>query len=413
MLFPLNKTLTILLNKLIRSRAGRAKYISAMFALLLAVMLLLIAVQIQVNFNKLLSSDNTRDSIANFLVINRELTDATIGNTRLPDSLITDIKKQPFTEAVGTLESSRFKASIESSSTRFPFYTDISFESTPADFIDVNTADWHWEEGNPTIPVIVPNQFLDIYNFQFSISQNLPQLTPAVVKMIVFKITIYGEGNTVVFNGRVVGFSDRISSMLVPSSFMQWANKKFATNPATNPSRLIIKTKDPSDPRLVNYLSKKGLKTDNEKTRFSKFRRIVDIAVWILGVSGLIMLIFAVLIVTLFIQLTVTSCKPEIVLLITLGCSPKLLSNVLLKRFFMPGLYLVTLGTLLTATLQYLGFYFLQRQQVVLNPYLSPYTIVVACTLIMLIATANKYSIVESMTPYKKNSSDRLKQIIT
>ncbi|MEF3034445.1 hypothetical protein, partial [Pseudomonas aeruginosa] len=84
-----------------------------------------------------------------------------------------------------------------------------------------------------------------------------------------------------------------------------------------NPSRLIIKTKDPSDPRLINYLSKKGLKTDSEKTRFSKFRRIVDIAVLILGVSGLIMLIFAVLIVTLFIQLTVTSCKPEIILLLT------------------------------------------------------------------------------------------------
>lgn len=411
MLFPLNKALLILLNKLISSRAGKAKYISAMFALLLAVILLLMAVQIQVNFSKLLSSENTKDSIANFLVINRELTDATIGNARLPDSLIRDLEKQPFTEAIGTLESSRFKAAIESGSERFPFYTDISFESTPTDFIDVNTTNWHWEEGNPTIPVIVPTQFLDIYNFQFSISQNLPQLTPAIVKMIVFKITIYGNRDRAVFNGRVVGFSDRISSMLVPSSFMQWANKKFATTSFTNPSRLIIKTKDPSDPRLVNYLSKKGLKTDNEKTRFSKFRRIVDIAVWILGVSGLIMLIFAVLIVTLFIQLTVTSCQPEIVLLITLGCSPKQLSSLLLKRFFMPGLYLVAVGALITAILQYMGFYFLQRQQVQLNPYLSPFTIAVACTLIILIAAANQYSIMVSMTPYKKNSSDSSKRI--
>ncbi|MGL1381530.1 hypothetical protein ACSTIP_00475, partial [Vibrio parahaemolyticus] len=92
-----------------------------------------------------------------------------------------------------------------------------------------------------------------------------------------------------------------------------------ATTASKNPSRLIIKTKDPSDPRLVSYLSKKGLKTDSEKTRFSKFRRIIDTAVWILGASGLIMLFFAVLITTLFIQLTVTSCKPEITLLITLG----------------------------------------------------------------------------------------------
>ncbi len=373
-----------------------------MFALLLAVILLLMAVQIQVNFSKLLSSENTRDSIANFLVINRELTDANIGNSRLPDSLIADLQKQPFTEAIGTLEASRFKASIESNSSRFPFYTDISFESTPSDFIDVNTTDWHWEEGESLVPVIVPTQFLDIYNFQFSISQNLPQLTPAIVKMIVFKITIYGQGNKTEFNGRVVGFSDRISSMLVPRSFMQWANQKFATTALANPSRLIIKTKDPSDPRLINYLSKKGLKTDSEKTRFSKFRRIVDIAVLILGGSGLIMLIFAVLIVTLFIQLTVTSCKPEIILLLTLGCSPRELTNLLLKKFFSPGLLLVTIGTLATAVLQYISHYLLQKKQVLLDPFLSPYTLLVACTLILLIAAANRYSIIESMNYTKK-----------
>lgn len=382
-----------------------------MFALLLAVILLLLAVQIQVNFNKLLSRENTRDSIANFLVINRELTDANIGNSRLPDSLIIDLQKQPFTEAIGTLEASRFKASIESNSSAFPFYTDISFESTPTDFIDVHTADWHWEEGNSIVPVIVPTQFLDIYNFQFSISQNLPQLTPAIVKMIVFKITIYGQNNKAEFNGRVVGFSDRISSMLVPGSFMQWANQKFATTALTNPSRLIIKTKDPSDPRLVSYLSKKGLKTDSEKTRFSKFRRIIDIAVWILGASGLIMLIFAVLIITLFIQLTVTSCKPEIILLITLGCSPKLLNNLLMKRFFVPGLLLVTGGTFTTASLQYISHLFLEKQQISIDSFLSPYTLLVACCLVMLIAVANRLSIMESMNPYKKNSSNGRKWI--
>jgi ABC-type lipoprotein release transport system permease subunit len=123
------------------------------------------------------------------------------------------------------------------------------------------------------------------------------------------------------------------------------------------------------------------------------------------------MLIFAVLIVTLFIQLTVTSCQPEIVLLITLGCSPKQLSSLLLKRFFMPGLYLVAVGALITAILQYIGFYFLQRQQVQLNPYPSPFTIAVACSLIILIAAANQYSIVVSMTPYKKNSSDSSERI--
>lgn len=231
------------------------------------------------------------------------------------------------------------------------------------------------------------------------------------MKMIVFKITIYGQTNKVEFNGRVVGFSDRISSMLVPGSFMQWANQKFATTALTNPSRLIIKTKDPSNPRLVSYLSKKGLKTDSEKTRFSKFRRIIDMAVWILGASGLIMLIFAILIITLFIQLTVTSCKPEIILLITLGCSPKLLNKLLMKRFFVPGLLLVTVGTFATALLQYISYLFLAKQQISIDSLLSPYTLLVACCLVILISVANRFSIMESMNPYKKNSSNGRKWV--
>jgi hypothetical protein len=90
------------------------------------------------------------------------------------------------------LTPSRFKASIQSASDRFPFFTDIAFESVPNDFIDVTSKDWKWSENALFVPIIAPNMFLDFYNFQFSFSQNLPQLTHAVVKMIVFKVNLYG-----------------------------------------------------------------------------------------------------------------------------------------------------------------------------------------------------------------------------
>ncbi|MEN9599684.1 MAG: hypothetical protein RL596_2003, partial [Bacteroidota bacterium] len=198
------------------------------------------------------------------------------------------------------------------------------------------------------------------------------------------KITIYGSNNQVSFNGRVVGFSDRISSMLVPSSLMQWANERYASSASKNPSRVIIKTKDPSNPSLTKYLQTKGLKTDTEKTRFSKYRRIVDIAVWILGGSGLLMLVFAILIFTLFIQLTVASCKPEIILLI-------------------PGIALLFLGTSITALCQYTGYSFLLKQQIVLSPLLSIYTIITAGILLLLIWMANHISIRNTIAKQSDN----------
>jgi len=135
------------------------------------------------------------------------------------------------------------------------------------------------------------------------------------------------------YTGKVVGFSDRISSVLVPQLFMDWANKKFGGE-NTAISRVVIKTKDPGAPALTAYLKQHGLSTDADKTRFSKYRTVVDYVVNISGITGLVMLLFALLIFTLFIQLTIASCKDEIQLLITLGAAPKQLQNFLMKQFF-------------------------------------------------------------------------------
>ena len=139
----------------------------------IAVFLLLTAIQIQSNYHFLLNSNNNKDSIADFLVINKTLDNNSLGNTKLDQALINEIAKQPFTESVGMLTPSRFKASIQSISNQFPFYTDISFESVPSSFIDVKNVSFAWDPSAEYVPVIVPNMFLDIYNFQFSGSCNI------------------------------------------------------------------------------------------------------------------------------------------------------------------------------------------------------------------------------------------------
>ena len=115
---------------------------------------------------------------------------------------------------------------------------------------------------------------------------------------------------------------------------MDWANAKFGTDKNINPSRVVIKTKDPGNPQLVQYLKDHGLTTDSDKTRFSKYRQIVNMVVNISWLTGAVMLAFALLIFTLFIQLTIASSKEDIALLITLGAAPKQLHKFLMKQFF-------------------------------------------------------------------------------
>lgn len=382
-----------LLKKIIRSSTGRTRFLLGIAGLSLAVLLLLTSVQIQSNYNYLLNNKNNRDSIANFLVINKQLSDATLGKTAIEDSMIDELRKQPFTESVGMLIPGNFKASIQSNSAQFPFYTDISFESVPAEFIDVAGSNWTWNEQADFVPIIIPNQFLDFYNFQFSLSQDLPQLTPAIVKMLLFKLTVYGPKGSASFNAKIVGFSNRISSMMVPMEFMNWGNKVFSTDTVTKASRLVIKTKDFGNPLLARFLDEHQLSADADKTRFSKYRKVVDIVVGISGITGLLMLLFALLVLSLFIQITIASSKEEIHLLVILGASPKQLSRYLLKQFFPPYLFIIGLSIILVAAAQWTLHSILISQQIVLPNHLSVYTITVAFFMILLTLWISKQAI--------------------
>ncbi len=386
--------LNSLLKKLIRTATGRTRFAMAIIGLSVALLLILAAVQIQVNYTELLQGKQNKDSVANFLVLNKILTDQNIGKAVLTQEEIDDIRSQPFTEAVGILQTSKFKASIQSSSDVFPFFTDIAFESVPDAFLDVNAKEWNWDENSTYVPIIVPGMFLDIYNFQFSLSQGLPQLTREVVKMIFFNVNVYGvDGTTRVYKGKVVGFSDRISSLLIPQSFMDHANQLYGKNIGTAPSRIIIRTKDPGHPELISYLKKKQLTTDQDKTRFSKYRQIVEMVVNITGVTGLLMFLFAMLIFSLFIQLTISSCREEIQLLITLGASPSQLRSFLMRQFFPSNIWIV-LGSLLILSLaQYWLALVLQQQAAVVSTFISPITIGVSIVMLVVIYILNLKSI--------------------
>lgn len=386
---PLNSILT----KLIRNRAGKAKMVMAMVALSAALLLLLISVQLQVNYHQLLNQSNGKDSIADFLVINKQLNDGSMSNTTIADAQVKQLAQQPFVDAVGVLTPSRFKASIESKSSSFPFYTDISFESVGADFIDIPGVEWTWQEQSDYIPIIVPNQFLDFYNFQFSFSQNLPQLSTNILKMLVFKVNIYGPKGAISLNGKIVGFSDRIAALLVPEEFMQWGNKVFANQEMTGISRVIIKTKDPSNPALSTFLKRNQLTTETQKMRFSKYRKLVDTIVAIAGITGIVLLAFALLIFMLMLEVSIAQAKPEIVLLVSLGASPKQLSRFLMRQFLPPHLIAIGASLLVVGILQKILQQVLINQQMKVSAWLSPHTFAIALGLVGVVWWVNKKGI--------------------
>ncbi|MEP6466725.1 MAG: hypothetical protein ABJB05_10490 [Parafilimonas sp.] len=385
--------LNTLLKKLIRTGSGRSRNTLAAVGLFIAILLILAAVQIQSNYQQILYSKTNQDSIADFLVINKTVTDKNINEATLTNAEINDLKQQPFVKKTGVVTSSHFRVGVQSITRQIPFYTDFFFESVPDEFLDVNSPEWKWDENSSFIPMIIPNMFLDMYNFGFAQSQHLPQLSQNLIKELPVQIDIQTPTGIVNYYGKVVGFSDRISSVLVPQPFMDWANKKFGTVTNVQPSRVIIQTKDANDPQIAAYLSKHNLSTNAEKTRFEKYRSIINAVVITSWITGALMFLFALLIFTLFIQLTIASAKEEIVLLITLGAAPKQLQNFLRKQFLPANLFTIILTIIIVSVLQYILQKTLAAQNIFISQYISYYTLIAAVIILLLLTFVNSRAI--------------------
>jgi hypothetical protein len=391
------QALHLLMGKILHSRKGRMRAWMGTLGLGIAALLLLVAVQMQADFSELLQGKQNKDTNTQYLVINRQLNNNNLNSGGLREEELAALKKLPEVSAVGIIQPGYFKASLSSTSDRFPFYTDVSFETVSSDFLDEIPEHWSWQEKDEYVPIIVPSLYLDLYNFQFALAQQLPQLTPEVVKMIFFNIRIQGPNGEVVLKGKVAGFSDRIQSMLVPQEFMQWCNTRFAQGEKRNPSRILLKTKDATSPVLNQFLEKNQLQADKEKTRFSKYREIVNWIAGISGLSGLLMLVFAALVLSLFIQLNIVSKQDEIRLLIQLGASPQQMIGFLMKKFFPPNAIIVLIALGLVAILQYLLFGWLQKKAIGVSAWISPLTLLTAFLLILLMGVINRIAIGRSV----------------
>jgi len=384
-----------LLKKIIQTGIGKSRLLMATAGLGIAMVLLLIAIQAHTNFNQLLYGRQNQNESADFLVVNKKITNAMMGQS--DKSMFTaeelqTIKRQSFVEAAGYITSSQFKVTAAAPG-ELQFYTDMFFESVPDSFIDVKNEEWKWQEGDGVIPIILPNDFLNLYNFGFALSQDLPQVSQETVKNLPVKITVSRGLLSSQFTGHIVGFSDRISSFLVPAAFMDWANNRYGNGKAAAPSRIVIKTSDPANPALVKFLDDHGYTTNQDKIKYSKTKLIVQTIVSVIGFFGIVLLLFALLVFSIFIQLIIASCKKEIQLLVTLGTAPAQLRRYLLRQFV--PLYVVTgiVAVLLVTVLQWVAARALAAHEMVVSPWPGIGMWIAAVVVLLLVYFVNNRTI--------------------
>ena len=320
------------------------------------IFLLLLALQVQRDVRYLTEGG---DKSGEYVSINKQVSLLnTLGvKAVFADADLAEVRSQPFIEQVGLYTANRFKVSARIRS--LGFYSDLFFESVPTNMLDVQPSAFEWAEGQREIPIIMSRDYLALYNFGFAASQGLPQLTASAIGSVNLEITLYGQGRAQVFVGRIVGFSDRVNSILVPDNFMRWANSQLAEQPDDGPSRLLMRVKNPYDADFRNFLESHGYEVSTGRLIGGKVAAMLRLLTYVLAAIGGVIMLLSVLVFLLSFQLRIAQAAPDIKLLLQIGYKQAQLSQFLIRRWlFVFGITAVVAVGLLWGVRYAAGQYF-------------------------------------------------------
>ena len=262
-----------------------------------------------------------------YLIVSKKV--STLGSfvgksSTFSNSDIEEILDQPFTKEVGAFTPSQFKVSagVGMEQIGLNMSTAMFFESVPDKYVDVNLDEWHFEPGQEVVPIIIPRNYLNLYNFGFAQSRNLPQLSEGVMNLINLEVRISGGGRQNSYKGKIAGFSNRLNTILVPESFMVWANANYSDGSAyKEPSRLIVEVGNPTDDRIARFFKEHGYETEDDKLDAGKTTWFLKVVVGIVLAVGLLISIlsFYILMLSIYLLLQKNSTKLENLLLIGYG----------------------------------------------------------------------------------------------
>ncbi len=294
---------------------SRSHLIWAMLGTLVGFVMLLSGIHFYENINNVLTTN--RDLLdPEYIIINKQVQVAQtlgLGSAGFTDKEIKEIEQQPFAVKVDPFITNEFPIGAFTQSKNFPnFYSELFFEAVPDEYIDVKSEEWKWEEGQKTIPIILPQDYLNLYNFGFAQSQGLPQIPKEMISLIQFKIRLKGQYEKVDYTGKIIGFSNRINSILVPYDFLTWANEKYGYQESEGTSRIIMVSNDPTDPRIMQFIQEKGYDTIKEKLKSSRLNIILKFILSFLVIIAAIIIGLAFLIFLLSLQLMISRSSEKI-----------------------------------------------------------------------------------------------------
>jgi hypothetical protein len=321
-----------MLKKLLRQNLSIPQLLGYSFTALAGMTLIFVAFGFSRDIKPLFSSTSDGLFKSEYMIVTKKisvLSAISSKTTIFSDNEIREIETQQFIKSIHHFTPCNYSvfAYLETSGNIPSFSTEMFFESVPDKILDGAGNDWKWNEEDKFIPVIIPRDYLALYNFGFAGSRGLPQISENIVKTVKFKVSIKGKGKNDIFTGRIIGFSDYLNTILVPQEFMDWANKNFGETEPVRKSKLIIEVKNPAAPEIAEFFATKNYDIKENKGEQGKLSYFLKIIITVISIIGLLVLLPAMGLMFLSINLLIYKNRKTLGNLILLGYSRKELSK--------------------------------------------------------------------------------------
>lgn len=271
----------------------------------------------------------------NTIIVQKVVSSSTslgLGSTDFTKAEIAKIKAEPYILDVKPVISNNFDVSFETADSLIPrFRSDVFIQSVDPEFLDVDLKNWAWKEGDDYVPMIMPREFLVMLN-TFMSASGIPQVSDELVQTIRCRFTLSNDSDSKKewVDCRIVGFTNEVSSILVPESFMKYGNDKFSDGTEQKITQIMISGKESEFGSVEALLKKRGIESKNSQMMVGRLKSIVGTLFFVVMCISIICVLVSGLVLIQFMQLLMSRNAYEVRTLMRIGYHPK----DIIKKFF-------------------------------------------------------------------------------
>jgi ABC-type antimicrobial peptide transport system permease subunit len=164
-------------------------------------------------------------------------------------------------------------------------------------------------------------------------ASGIPQVSDDLAKDIKFKFKLWNSEKKIEerVDAKIIGFTNEVSSLLVPESFMKYGNDTYSDGTDQKITQVMISGEESQFGLVEDLLTKKGLESKNSQMLIGRLKSVVGTLILVvLGIS-IIAVFVSGLVLIQYMQLLMSRNLYEVRTLMRIGYHPK----DLIRTFFL------------------------------------------------------------------------------